>query len=107
MIEYLSNFVWLSISLLWLVILPAPLNCEKITFLFTLKMAIPQQKALCVLEFTKTNVTVTVQRAFKAKFGIDRPHPESIFDGGLDSLKRVDGCANERVLEYHVFQRSK
>ena len=31
---------------------------------FTLKMATPQQKAFCVLEFAKINTIVTVQYAF-------------------------------------------
>ena len=68
----------MQISPLWLAILSAPLNCGKITFLFTLEKATLQQNAFCVLEFVKTSATVTVQRAFGAEFGVDPPHPESI-----------------------------
>ncbi|PNF40249.1 hypothetical protein B7P43_G07078 [Cryptotermes secundus] len=41
-------------------------------------MASPQQKAFCVLEFAKTNSVVTVQRAFRRRFGINPPCPKNI-----------------------------
>ncbi|PNF18241.1 hypothetical protein B7P43_G16516 [Cryptotermes secundus] len=41
-------------------------------------MASPQQKAFCVLEFAKTNSVVTVQRAFRRRFGINPPCSKNI-----------------------------
>ncbi|PNF16254.1 hypothetical protein B7P43_G11654 [Cryptotermes secundus] len=41
-------------------------------------MASPQQKAFCVLEFAKTNAVITVQRAFRRRFGINPPCPKNI-----------------------------
>ncbi|PNF35310.1 hypothetical protein B7P43_G04811 [Cryptotermes secundus] len=41
-------------------------------------MASLQQKAFCVLEFAKTNSVVTVQRAFRRRFGINPPCPTNI-----------------------------
>ncbi|PNF26248.1 hypothetical protein B7P43_G02693 [Cryptotermes secundus] len=41
-------------------------------------MASPQQKAFCVLEFAKTNSVVTVQLAFRRRFGINAPCPKNI-----------------------------
>jgi hypothetical protein len=41
-------------------------------------MAIPQQKAFCILQFAKTNSVTTVQWLFRTRFGIDPPakdHP--------------------------------
>jgi hypothetical protein len=37
------------------------------------KMATPQQKAFCILQFAKTNSVTTVQRLFRTRFGIDPP----------------------------------
>ncbi|PNF43566.1 hypothetical protein B7P43_G03926 [Cryptotermes secundus] len=41
-------------------------------------MASPQQKAFWVLEFAKTNSVVTVQRAFRRRFGSNPPCPKNI-----------------------------
>ncbi|PNF43528.1 hypothetical protein B7P43_G03919 [Cryptotermes secundus] len=41
-------------------------------------MASPQQKAFCILEFAKTNSVVTVQRAFRRRFGSNPPCPKNI-----------------------------
>lgn len=41
-------------------------------------MATPQGKVLCVLQFSKTESVIAVQRAFKRRFGIDPPMPKSI-----------------------------
>jgi hypothetical protein len=37
------------------------------------KMATPQQKEFCILQFAKTNSVTTVQRMFRTRFGIDPP----------------------------------
>ena len=71
-------------------------------------MTTSQQKTFSVLEFAKTNAIVTVQHAVRTDFGINPPI-ERAFDDGfeLDSSKKMDACAKERVLEDHAFHRSK
>lgn len=46
----------------------------------SLRMAKPQQKAFCVLEFVRTNSVVTVQRAFRRRFNNLKysPSPKNI-----------------------------
>jgi hypothetical protein len=46
----------------------------------SLRMATPQQKVFCVLEFARTNSVVTVQRAFRRRFHNVhyRPSPKNI-----------------------------
>jgi hypothetical protein len=46
----------------------------------SLRMATPQQKVFCVLEFVRTNSVVTVQRAFRRRFHnvLYRPSPKNI-----------------------------
>ncbi|RZF32102.1 hypothetical protein LSTR_LSTR003965 [Laodelphax striatellus] len=41
-------------------------------------MATSEQKAFCVLQFAKTESVVTVQRAFRIKFGCDPPSDNNI-----------------------------
>ena len=80
-------------------------------------MATRQQKAFCVHEFAKTNAIITVQRAFRAEFGIDPPRRASI--RRWVRLFKESGClckgkspGRPRVSEEHVerihdaFQRS-
>ena len=49
-----------------------------------------QQRGWCVLEFHKTNIVVTVQRAFKRKFNVDSPTDKSILKWHRNFIER--GC---------------
>ncbi|KAG8256163.1 hypothetical protein J6590_075205 [Homalodisca vitripennis] len=55
-------------------------------------MASAQQKAFCVLQFVKDESVVSVQRAFRRRFGIDPPSPKTFVDG-IANLKRKGACA--------------
>lgn len=41
-------------------------------------MASAQQKAFCVLQFSKTESVITVQRAYRNRFGVEPPLPKNI-----------------------------
>jgi len=47
-----------------------------------------QQRGWCVLEFHKTNIVVTVQRAFKRKFNVDPPTNKSILKWQRNLIER-------------------
>jgi len=47
-----------------------------------------QQRGWCVLEFHKTNSVVTVQRAFKRKFNVDRATKKSILKWHRNLIER-------------------
>jgi hypothetical protein len=49
-----------------------------------------KQRGWCVLEFHKTNIVVTVQRAFKRKFNVDPPTNKSILKWQRNLIER--GC---------------
>ena len=92
----------MSISPMWLVILPAPLNGGKIKFLFTLEKAIPQRKTFCVFECAKIKVPSRCSALSEQNSALIRPIVRA-FDGKSDSSKRVNACAKEKVLEDHMF----
>ena len=75
-------------------------NCGKITFLFTLAIATPQQKAFCVLEFTKANARITAQRSALSRLIV------RAFDGELelDRLKRVKVSARKEPWKITCFR---
>ena len=68
-------------------------------------MATPQQKAFCVLEFSKTNAIVMCNVFSEENLALIRPIATT-FHGSLDSLKRVGACAKEKVLEDQVLQKN-
>ena len=65
-------------------------------------MVTPPQKEFCVLEFAETNAIVTVQCTFRTDSALIQPILRA-FHSGLDSLKKVNACAKERILEDHMF----
>ena len=82
----------MSISLLWLVILAAPLNCGKITFLLAREMATPLQKAFVYMSSRKQKPLSRCSVLSGQNLALIRLIMRA-FDGRLDSKKRVDACA--------------
>jgi hypothetical protein len=64
-------------------------------------MAIPEQKAFCVLQFVKHESVVSVQRAFRRQFNSDPPSPNSI----ISSFRQRGAFVKEKVLDGRVCQK--
>jgi len=59
-------------------------------------MALTSQQCWCMLEFHKTNIVVTVQRALKRKFNVDPPANKSILKWNRNFIERGYICDQKK-----------
>ena len=69
------------------------------------KMATPQQKAFCVLQFECCKSVVTVQHAFRRQFNRDSPNANNIRHGIISS-QRPDVCVKASVARPSVSEEN-
>ena len=88
-----------------MIILLAPLNCGKITFCYN-QNGDSSQKYFVYLSLRKQKPLLRFNVLSEQNSALIYPIMRA-FDGGLDSLKRLNACVKERVLENDVLQRSR